>query len=86
MKANHRARCARVNRALIKHWGEPKWSGPQEPLDVLIRTVLSQSTTARNSSRAYKALRDAYGTWDEVAEARPESVAKVLRSGGLAKQ
>ncbi len=87
MKTNHRARCARINRTLIKTWGEPEWPGPQDPLEVLVKTILSQSTNARNSERAWKAFYEAYsGNWVEVAGASAESVARVLRRGGLAKQ
>jgi endonuclease-3 len=86
VRPNYRARCARINRALVEAYGEPKWPGPRDPMDVLIRTILSQSTNARNSERAWKALRKSYGTWDDVAEASPEKVAKALHSGGLAKQ
>ena len=86
MKPNHRARCARTNRALVNHYGEPKWSGPRDPLDVLVGTILSQSTAAANSERAYEALRRAYPSWDDIADAKVDAVAKVLRPGGLAKK
>jgi len=85
MKPNYRARCARINRGLIKAWGEPKWPGARDPLDVLVRTVLTQTTKSTNSERAFKSLRATYKTWDDVAEAKPESVAKALRPGGLGK-
>lgn len=85
MKLNHRARCARINRGLAKAWGEPKWPGPQDPLDVLVRAVLSQSTNAANCERAWKALRAVYRTWDDVAQAKADSVARALRPGGLGK-
>jgi endonuclease-3 len=86
MKQNHRARCARINHALVGCYGEPKWTGPRDPLEVLIGTILSQSTTATNSERAYKALREAYATWEDLADAKLDAVAKALRPGGLAKR
>ncbi|MHC4251722.1 MAG: endonuclease III domain-containing protein [Planctomycetota bacterium] len=86
MKPNHRARCARINRALVKHYGEPKWPGPQDPLEVLVRTILTQSTAAANSERAYKALRGAYATWEGLADAKIDAVARAIRPGGLAKR
>jgi endonuclease-3 len=86
MKPNFRARCARVNRLLARAYGEPKWPGPQDPLEVLVRTVLSQSTNSANAESSYQALRKSFPTWDAVAAARPEAVARALRSGGLANQ
>ena len=85
MKPNHRARCARINKLLIKAYERPRWPGPEDPLDVLTRTVLSQSTTAAKTEKTYTAFKKAYKDWDSVAAAKPESVAKVLQSGGLAK-
>ncbi len=85
MKSNPRARCARTNRALEEAWGAPDWPGLQNPVDVLVKTILSQSAPSSNSERAWNALKAAYPTWDEVAAAKTESVARVLRRGGIAK-
>ena len=85
MKPNHRARCARTNRLLIEAYERPKWPGPQDPVDVLVGTILSQSTTGPKAEKTYTTLRKTYTTWDAVASAEPRAVAKVLRSGGLAK-
>ncbi len=47
-------------------------------------TILSQNTSDVNSGRAYQALRRRYPTWDELAQADPEELAGIIRSGGLA--
>lgn len=86
MKSNFRARCARVNRLLAQAYGEPVWPGPQEPLEVLIKTVLSQSTSTSNAEKSWLALRKAFPTLEAMAAAKPEALARVLRSGGLANQ
>lgn len=85
MKPNHRARCARTNKLLIKAYGRPKWPGPEDPIDVLVRTILSQNTTSANAEKTYAAIKKGYRDWDAVASARPETVARLLKSGGLAK-
>ena len=85
MKPNHRARCARTNKLLIQAYEKPDWPGPRDPIDVLVRTILSQSTTEAKAKKTYAALKKAYPTWDAVASAKPEAVTKVLHSGGLAK-
>jgi endonuclease-3 len=86
MKQNHRARCARINRVLIENYGKPKWEGPQDPLDVLLSVLLSQNAKSPNWDRAHKGLREAYATWDGLASAKIDAVAKVLRPGGLGKR
>ena len=85
MKPNHRARCARTNKLLIRAYGKPKWPGPQDPIDVLVQTILSQSTTGAKAEKTYASLKKSYPDWDAVASAKPEVIAKVLKSGGLAK-
>jgi endonuclease-3 len=86
MKPNFRARCARTNRLLAQAYGEPPWPGPQNPLEILIRTVLSQITTAAGTEKALNALKTGYKSWDKAAEASADSIAKTLKSGGLANQ
>lgn len=72
--------------ALEKAFGEPKWSGPVDPVDVLVRTILSQNTNDRNRDRAYEELRRRYPTWAEVADAEPEGIALAIRVAGLSRQ
>ncbi|HEY7543981.1 MAG TPA: endonuclease III [Blastocatellia bacterium] len=57
-----------------------------DPLDALIETILSQSTTNTNSSRAFESLKRRFPTWDEARRARTSSIEAVIRSGGLARQ
>ena len=86
MKSNRRARCARICNALIAAYGEPKWAGPQDPLDVLVKMLLAQGASTASAEKAFAALRAAYPVWDQVADARPESVARAVHAGGLAPQ
>ncbi|MEN9222822.1 MAG: endonuclease III domain-containing protein, partial [Thermostichus sp. BF3_bins_97] len=62
-------------------------------LDELVGMILSQNTTVRvrgvqhfhNSSRAFRALKAAFPSWEAVLAADPEELALVIRSaGGLA--
>jgi endonuclease III len=55
-----------------------------DPLEELVLTVLSQNTSDVNSGRAYRALRERYPTWEEVAGADPAELADAIRPGGLA--
>jgi len=55
-----------------------------DPVSGLIGTILSQSTSDINSSRAMETLRDRFPAWNDVTEAAVEDVRDAIRSGGLA--
>lgn len=57
-----------------------------KPLDVLIATILSQSTNDTLSSRAFRGLKKAFPDWAGVLSADPEDVEKILAVGGLQHQ
>src|SRR5690242_1238314 len=67
-------------------YGVPECERGLDPLDVLIETILSQSTTNANSHRAFASLKQKFPTWDGVRRARAISIEAAIRSGGLAKQ
>jgi endonuclease III len=67
-------------------YGAPKPTIGLDPLDVLIETILSQSTTNANSDRAFESLKQRFPTWDHARRARVSSIEEAIRSGGLAKQ
>lgn len=71
---------------LMAHYGAPEWRPHYAPMDELVLTFLSQSTSDLNSGRAFEALKARYPTWQEVADAPVEEVADAIRSGGLAQQ
>ncbi len=52
-------------------------------MDVLIETILSQNTTDKNSSRAFKRLKARFPDWERVASARVASIEAAIRIGGL---
>lgn len=56
------------------------------PVDELVLTVLSQSTTDINSWRGYEALRARFGTWDAVADAPVAAIEETVRPCGLSRQ
>ena len=67
-------------------FGVPKPHRGLDPLDVLIETILSQSTTNANSDRAFASLKRRFPSWDQAMRARVSSIENAIRSGGLAKQ
>lgn len=80
-----RANLMRLARTLRETHGEKRLAASGDPLAELILTVLSQATNDRNRDRAYAALRAAFPTWEEVAAAPVEEVARAIAVGGLAK-
>jgi len=58
----------------------------RDPLEVLIRGVLSQNTNDRNSGRAYENLVRTFGSWARMAAARRAEVERAIRVGGLPAQ
>ena len=55
------------------------------PLEEIVATILSQSTTDVNSARAYDSLRKRFKSWKNVLAARTSSIEAAIRHGGLAK-
>jgi endonuclease-3 len=75
-----------IVRILRQAYALPRQETSRSPLDELVSTILSQSTTDRNCERAFRALRAAYPEWDDVRRAPVEDVAAAIRPGGLANQ
>ena len=78
---------------LAETMGVPKRADKQrDPLAQLVRTILSQNTTDRNSERAFANFNDRFqeenGGWDwaAVAQMDRESLENVIRVAGLAGQ
>ena len=65
-------------------YGRPEPLERDDPVDVLIRTVLSQNTTDKNSLKAFAALKAAFRTWEAVEAADTRRIARVIRHAGLA--
>jgi endonuclease-3 len=58
----------------------------RDPVDELILTILSQSTSDANCYRGWEALRARYEDWGAVLTAREGEVEETIRPAGLAKQ
>ncbi len=77
------AKARLVHARLLDSYGPRAWPGPGDPLDELVATILSQSTTDHNSAMAYAALRRRFPTWQEVVDAPVEEVYAAIRPAGL---
>ena len=82
----HPKRKAReVSDILEKMFGVPKRE-EVNPLDCLIRTILSQNTNDVNRDKAYDNLRERFPTWEDVLTADVLEVEEEIRVGGLSNQ
>lgn len=74
---------AEVDRLLRECFGKPPRPRDLDPLELLIRTILSQNTSDRNRDLAYENLRARFPTWEALLEAKEEEVAEAIRPAGL---
>ena len=81
-----RRKTRRAVAALERRFGVPAWGGEREPLDSLVQTILSQSTSDTNSHRAFRVLKERFPTWEAAWQAGAEEIEQAIRSGGLARQ
>jgi endonuclease III len=81
-----RRRVRAIRDRLREMYGVPLAEPHGEPVGELVKTVLSQATNDRNRDRAYAALRERFGSWEEVRDAPVSAVEEAIRPGGLAKQ
>src|SRR5215207_8967881 len=66
-------------------YGRPSAPPHRRPLDELILTVLSQSTSDRNRDVAFLRLRARYPSWSAVRDAPLDEVEAAIRPGGISK-
>jgi len=71
---------------LERAYGVPLNERASDPLDMLIKIILSQATSDTNSHRTFAALKKRFSTWDKALRARTSTIADTIRSGGLANQ
>jgi endonuclease III len=75
-----------VARILADTYGYPTWRQHLPPVDELVSTILSQSTSDTNRDMAFDRLKERFPTWDAVRDAPLEAVVEAIRPAGLANQ
>jgi len=81
-----RRKLTTVHRCLAKRFGTPKQPARSDPLQAMVRTILSQNTTDTNSDRAFRNLRKTFPRWEMLLDAPLSKIAGAIRVGGLADQ
>ncbi|MCP4632655.1 MAG: endonuclease III [candidate division Zixibacteria bacterium] len=74
----------KIDGLLKSVYGDKVIKPHNDPVGELIRTILSQNTSDINRDRAYTALRKRFPTWEEIANARTNSIKSAIKPGGLA--
>lgn len=81
-----REKWRRVSARLQVAYGNPAWRQWLPPVDELVSTILSQSTSDTNRDKGFDALKTRYPTWEEVRDAPVEDIIETIRPAGLANQ
>mgnify|MGYP002681843683 FL=1 len=68
---------------LEKEYGIPR-PDEEDPVDLLVKTILSQNTSDANSLPAFARLKRAFPDYESLLRAPDEAVAESIRRGGLA--
>lgn len=69
---------------LKKEYGNREWQPDDDPISVLVQTILSQNTSDRNSHRAFASIRTSFKDWERIANTSTTKIADTIRLGGLA--
>lgn len=73
-----------ILKRLAPKYGPLSWHPRYDPVSELVFTVLSQHTSDLNSEKAFHRLHHAFGSWDAVADSDDQTIARCIRTGGLA--
>lgn len=86
MEDNLASRILEIHRRLAQVYGEPQLQPDGDPISQIVNTILSQNTNDGNRDRAFRRLRQAFPTWEEVRRAPVEAIEEAIRPAGLAPQ
>jgi endonuclease-3 len=85
-KRPRRARVRAIRDRLRELYGRPRSRPHGQPIDELVRTILSQNTSDANRDRAYQRLVERFPSWEAVRYAPLEELEDAIRPGGLSRQ
>ena len=79
-----RRKMTTVLKLLNRAYGRPRSFRASDPVDELVRTVLSQNTNDRNSLGAFAVLKRHFRSWGGLIKADTRLIARLIRHAGLA--
>jgi endonuclease III len=76
-----------VYRSLVECFGEPRFVTGEDPVDMLVGTILSANTNDSNSGRAFDRLKAfSGGDWERVRTAPLDLIKELIRPAGMYNQ
>ncbi|MFB6213715.1 MAG: endonuclease III [Candidatus Nanohaloarchaea archaeon] len=73
-----------INQWLLDRYGEPEEPADIEPVELVIRVILSQNTNDINRDKAFQNLKDRYGLdYGEIENADLDELTDTIRVAGL---
>lgn len=75
-----------VHTRLLNAYGPVDWRPGLPPIDELVSTILSQSTTDLNRDRAFNRLKEQFGSWEAVRDGSVDEIETAIRVAGLSRQ
>jgi len=79
-----RGKMTTVLKLLNRAYGRPKPFRASDPVDELVRTVLSQNTNDRNSLSAFAVLKRHFRSWNGLIKADTKRITRLIKHAGLA--
>jgi len=76
-------RIIKVLRLVNRAYGRPKHLKKTDPVDELVRTILSQNTNDRNSLAAFAVLKREFRSWEALLKAPVGRIARLIKHAGL---
>jgi len=72
-----------VAQRLENRYGQLRWQAHGEPLEILIKTILSQNTNDNNRDKAFAKLKERFPRYEDLVHADTEQIAEAIEIGGL---
>jgi len=72
-----------ILKLLSAEYGDQRRRPQENPVAVLVQTILSQNTSDRNSEPAFQHLIASFPSWEEIADASVGQICEVIKAGGL---
>jgi len=74
----------KILKILKRAYGAPPRRRRSDPIDEIIRTILSQNTSDRNSLAAFAVLKKSFKSWEALLDTDTAKLARLIRHAGLA--